>query len=232
MSGADELHHTIKQIARQELASRQPFAYGHIATYDPTTGSVKVVYPSVRNEDGTPTMSPWMPLSTGWSGPTGQAFGIQYVPVGGASLEDPTAGEQVLVSIIDSENGAAVGASICFNQAAPPPRNDLLPGELAIQTGAATFVRFHKNGDIEINTSGPTPANTIINCQNATITATGVVNIFATAIKLAASLSATVQALCTAAFEAWAATHEHAALNAPPTAAPPGNSLTTIVTAE
>lgn len=148
---ADELTHTLKHIVEQQVSDRKPFAYAHIATYDPKTGAVKVIYPSIRNEDGTPTMSPWMPLSTAWAGPSGKSYGFQYAPYGGASLEEPTAGEQVIVDIIDSVYGTSFAASLVFNAKAPPPRADLLPGEFVFQNDLGSVLRFHQIGDIEIN---------------------------------------------------------------------------------
>lgn len=216
----DELTHVLKQLVTQETGGRGNHVYGHIGTYNIQNGTVKVVFPSFRNEDGTPTMSAWIPLSTGWAGPTGTSFGMQYHPIGGASLENPTAGEQVLVTLLDQDYGTAVSAALCFNSSSPPPRQDILPGELVIQGQMGGFIRWHANGDMEINSE-----------KNVTIIADGVVNLIAPLVNIMKAIGDTVQFLCTKAFYDWAASHTHPDVG-PPDTDPPTDSLTTVAKAE
>lgn len=232
MSVADELAHTIKHLVEQQTQTRKPFAYGHIATYNQTTGTCRVVFPSIRNEDGTPTMSADMPLGTAWSAPGGKSYGMQICPYGGATLENPTAGEQVVVSILESKYGVHFAASLSFNQSAAPPRTDLLPGEMVMQGEMGSFARFHQNGDLEFNAQG----KVIVNCTgDATVTAMGVATIVATAIKLTAALADTLRFLCTEVFYTWATTHTHTVSGSStgePVETPPVHSLTSVVQAE
>jgi hypothetical protein len=61
---ADELVHLIRQAAGQSQHDYRPFVYGHIASYDPERHRVRCIVPSMSEEDGSPTLTPWMPMGT------------------------------------------------------------------------------------------------------------------------------------------------------------------------
>lgn len=151
----DEVGHLIRQLAQQQLSGFRPMLYGHISTYDPTGNRVKVIFPSLRDDDNAPTQSGWMPLA---SMSVGNGYGIQVAPVGGSTLTNPTAGEQVLVAVLDHKLGVCACLGMTYNGAAQPPstvlEQPLLPGEVVIFNNSGTFWRLHANGNAEMNAQG------------------------------------------------------------------------------
>lgn len=145
----DEFAHLIKQAAQQQAQERRPFAFGHIASYDPATGRCRAIIPNLMGEDGTPVLTPWMKLGTSFSG-TG--YGLQVAPMGGASFDNPTQGEQILVCIVDGESGTALAGVMLFSDTDQPPFPDMQPGEAALQAAAGNFVYLDEDGGIEVNT--------------------------------------------------------------------------------
>lgn len=189
MSGFDELSHILKQGAQQQWQEQRPFAFGHIASYDPATGRCRCIVPTLRGEDGTPVLTPWIKLGTGYSG---NGFGLQVCPEGGASYENPTAGEPVLLCIVDSESGTTVAGMMLFNDNTMPPFPNIQPGEAGMKASTGSFLYLHQDnsveinttenngvvninagsGDVNVNTTGvcSLPANTVV---NGTLTVTG-----------------------------------------------------------
>lgn len=152
MSEATELAAQIKHLVDQQTQGQKPFVYGHIASYDPAQHRVTVILPSIRNEDGTPVLTGWMPLGTIWAGTKGQnPLGIQVAPFGGASFENPTDGEQVIVQVIERTYGVMVVASMLFNEVASAPDQFILPGECVIQSPSGSFLKFQANGEIAVH---------------------------------------------------------------------------------
>jgi phage baseplate assembly protein gpV len=189
---ADELVHVIKNLVLQEVREIRPFVYAHVASYDNVAHAVKVVVPSMRDDmTNEPLVSGWLNMPTHQSG---SGTGVQIAPVGGASIQDPTAGEQALVALNDRGTGVASVIALYFNNKfeAPSPKlaSPLLPGEMVAYSNGV-LVRWHQNGDLEIATTGKvnittqgdtniTAAQTMVNISSkgdTNITSQGVMNI-------------------------------------------------------
>lgn len=254
---ADELTHTIKMIVAQTLVDQRPFAYGHISSYDPVGHRVKVIVPCMQDENGQPLLSGWMPMGSLSAGP---GYGIQVIYRGGATAQNPTAGEQVMVGLFDRNRGVAAVPAVFFNNENQPPATNLpagaspaVPGDVLISNPSNSLFRLHANGDLEhigtgkaiVTTQGDvtvtTQGTTTVTSQgdvsvttqgNATVTATGNATIAAATITLCKAVGDALQTLCTKAFSTWAASHTHPGNGSPPSTQPPANGLTTIVTAE
>lgn len=153
MSAADELVHMVRQAAQQQAEDGLgPFAYGHIASYDPARHRVRVIFPGRRDENGLLVMSGWMPMSTA---AVGAGWGLQYVPVGGATQQNPTAGEQVLVGILDRKRGTAAVLAVYYGADAAPspgtsPGGQASPGDVILRSISGGFVYMHASGEIDV----------------------------------------------------------------------------------
>ena len=148
MSDADELLHQIKYAAAQQSDQHRPDVYGHVANYDPATHRVRLIIPSLTDGDGNYVPTSWMPLGTIMAG---NAWGYQAAPMGGATAQNPTAGEKCKVTLLERNYGVTVCAEMAFDQVYVPPFTDLQPGEIAIQAQSKSFLRFHTNGQVEVN---------------------------------------------------------------------------------
>lgn len=147
----DEFAHLVKQAAQQQTQDiGKPFAFGHIASYDPTTGRCRAIVPSLMGEDGTPVLTPWMKLGTSFSG---SGYGFQACPKGGASFANPTSGEQIMICIVDGESGTALAGVMLFDQNSQPPFPNMAPGECGMKAASGSFVYMHEDNSIEINTT-------------------------------------------------------------------------------
>ena len=122
---ADELMHTIKQLVAQALVDQRPFVYGHISSYDPNGHRVKCIIPSMTDENGVPLLSPWMPMG---SLSAGAGYGVQVIYQGGATAQNPTGGEQVLVGLFDRARGVSAVPALFFNNENQPPATNLPSG--------------------------------------------------------------------------------------------------------
>lgn len=152
----DELVHVIKGLVQQAMQEFRPFVYAHISNWDPVAHAVRVVVPSIRDDQtGDPLMSGWLPLGTMQAG---NGVGIQVAPLGGASTQNPTAGEQVLVALNERGTGVASVVTMFFNNksAAPSPTlvSTLKAGEM-VATSNGIVVRWHSDGTFEVTTNGP-----------------------------------------------------------------------------
>jgi len=193
MQAADEFLHNMKMAAQQQSGDYSPFVYGHIASYDAATHRVKLILPSVRDEDGTPVTTAWMPLGTGAAG---QGWGIQIAPMGGATTENPTGGELCVVQRLDRTWGVQAVACQIFNQVNAPPFPNLQPGEVGMQSQGGASMLFDKEG-------------------NVTVKAVNIV--FDGAMISFGALGGAVQALVTSAFKAIFNEHTHSnGANQPP----------------
>lgn len=189
---ADELGHMIRHAATAD-GDVMPFRYGHIATYDPDQHRVRCIIPSMTDQDGNPLLSSWMPMGTLSAG---DGFGVQIIYEGGATIDNPTAGEQVLIGVFDKRRGVAAVSSTFFHTNSPPPSTNLpttddgysaaadkaVPGDVIIsapsakQGGANTFIRLRKSGALQIWSAGLVSADVIggftatINTGDANVT--------------------------------------------------------------
>ncbi len=225
----DELAHLVRQAGGQQLVGYRPGVYGHIATYDAATHKVRCIIPSLRDADNAPVITPWLNLGSMW---VGAGWGMQFAPLGGASVGNPTAGEQVQIVLADRERGVMAVPALYFTDAMLPP-GGLSAGEAVLRHRTGTFLKFHASGDVEANAQG----NVVVTATgNATVTAGGTAAVVAPAVKLCKVLADALQSLCTAAFATWAEGHVHAdpqgGTTGVPTTAPPANALTSVLTAE
>jgi len=223
---AEQVFHQVKQLAAQQDIDQRFFVFGHVAQYDASRHMVQVIVPSWRDGQGRPAQTGWIQLG---SPGVGAGFGLQIAPFGGATFANPTAGEQVLVELVDRVRGVAVSATLFYSNAMLPPSTalatPLAAGEAVLRHQSGSFVRLYANGDVEINAAG-----------NLTATVAGTASIVAPLVQLTKALSDTLQKLCTAAFASWAENHVHSdpqgGVTGVPTTAPPSNGLTSVLMAE
>lgn len=154
----DEISHLIKQHVAQAIIDYRPFCYGHIANYDPGTHRVRCIIPSMQDDNGAPLLSPWMPMLSNTSGAAGGdgSYGSQVIYKGGATIENPTAGEQVVIALFDRRRGVAVCLGTTFNGQSAPPATKLpdgadpvSPGDVLLSTAKGSLLRMRDNGDAE-----------------------------------------------------------------------------------
>lgn len=209
MSAVDNFLHQIKQAAQQQQDGAGPFVYGHIANYDPKLNRVRLILPSVRDENGNCVLTPWMQLGSAWAG---NGFGFQVAPVGGATQEKPTAGEQCLVARIDRGQGFGAVLLMGFNQTSAPPVSDLQPGEAVLMAQGGSFVRFHADKHIEVNSQDKVD---VVAVGDVSVTSQSKVALTAPAISLGSEGGA-AQKLVTEAMVAFFNTHTHPGNGQPP----------------
>jgi phage baseplate assembly protein gpV len=142
----DEMLHLLGHHSHRERGNLVFAVFGHIANYDPASHTVTVVLPVQRDLHDVPVMTPQIPLGSLW---VGNGFGIQIRPHGGATLTNPTAGEQCVVLVIEQDVGIAVVACLCYTAVMPPPGN-LQPGEILIKHESGTLIQFLSSGALAI----------------------------------------------------------------------------------
>lgn len=147
MQAIDELLHNIKMAGQQQDGDYAPFVYGHIANYDPKTHRVRVLLASVRNEDDVPVLTGWMTLG----GVGGNGWGMQIAPMGGATVDNPTSGELVLVQRIDRGFGVQAVACMVWNQVNVPPFPELQGGEVGIKCANGASLVLDKQSNFTIS---------------------------------------------------------------------------------
>lgn len=216
MHAVDEFLHNIKHATQQQTGDYAPFAYGHIANYDAKTNRAKVVIVSTRNDDDVPVLSGWMTLG----GVGGNGWGMQIAPKGGATIDNPTAGELVVIQRLDRGFGAQAVACMVWNQVNIAPFPELQPGEVGLKSAAGASILLDKDGKIVINTTA-----------DVTITTTGNMTLQAAAIALKAA-SGTLRKLVNDAMVAFFNAHTHPSNGAPPSAPMGAGQLTSVVEAE
>lgn len=148
MTGPQELSHQIKHQSAQQDGGFTPFAFGHIATYDPKTNSARLYIPSMRDEDDNVVLTEWMPLSATFAG---AAWGMQFGPMGGSTPEDPTKGELCVIGFGGPQRGLRACLCSIYNTVNAPPFPDLKAGEFGVMSKMGSFMRFHDTGDVEFN---------------------------------------------------------------------------------
>lgn len=247
----DELSHIIKQHVSQAMVDQRPFVYGHIANYDPATHRVRCIIPSMVDDNGTPLLTPWMPMASQSAGPSGQpGYGSQIIYQGGATAQNPTDGEQVIIGLFDRHRGVAAALGTCFNEQSPPPAANLPDGAAPTEAGDVllanpkSLIRIRANGDIEVwgsakliaNITGDTDiaigGNAAVSITgSATVTSGGAATLVAPLIQLTKAAGNALMSFCTTAFHDWAATHIHGT-GPPPSTQPPPTGLTSVVQGE
>lgn len=151
----DEFGHLIRQFAGQQQSDFRPLVYGHIANYDATLHRIQAIIPSFRDDDPAPVLSPWMSLGSLMAG---NGWGLQIAPLGGATLENPTAGEQVIIGLFNHSNGGTPAAvmSVSWNESTPAPGSlagGLAAGEAVLRHSSGTYFKLAANGDLIENSA-------------------------------------------------------------------------------
>ena len=156
----DEFIHLFKLSAEQQVGDLRAYQVGHIASYDLEKNAVRVLFPSIQNENGVPAVSPWIQLGSPW---VGKDSGFQIHPIGGSTFEEPTKGEQVLVCMVEREAGLSFVATMLYTELHTPPASLLeeqfKPGEAVWMHRTGSFLRFQDNGDIALETNQDTIVN-------------------------------------------------------------------------
>jgi hypothetical protein len=109
---------------------------------------VRLIVPSLRDDGGTPILTPWMPLLTLH---VGNGFGVQWAPYGGATFENPTAGEQMLIHVIERTQGISLAAAPAYNQQMQPPFAQMNAGDFAVKAPSGDYVYLPANGQVQVN---------------------------------------------------------------------------------
>lgn len=156
---SDELLHQIKHAAGQQAQEFRAFAYGHVASYDPKTNRARVLFPAFRDQLGNMVLSPWLPCPTMW---TGNGFGMQVAPFGGATSENPNRGEQCIVELIERQYGVTAIAHLTFNDSMTPPFPGMLPGEFGMKSKTGSTFYMDAAGNITVTAQ----ANATIQAPN------------------------------------------------------------------
>lgn len=188
----DQFAHMIRHVATQG-GEIKPHVYGHIASYDPMGHRVRCIIPSMMDDDGNPLLSPWMPMGTISAG---NGYGIQVIYQGGATADNPTAGEQVQINLFDKQRGVSAVPCSYFHANSPPPATNLpttddgygaaadaaVAGDVIISAPSAqaggpnSFLRMRKDGEIQVWSAGMVTADVIggitvtVNTGDANIT--------------------------------------------------------------
>lgn len=176
---ADELSHLIKHQSAGQTKEFRAFLYGHIAVYRPNPPSVQCIIPSLAGQGGRPVLTAWMPLG---SPAAGNGWGIQVAPFGGASFENPTAGEQVIIGVFDRSYGTVSALMMTWNSAVIPPDVSLQAGEMITQHISGSLLKFNADGSVSLTTNTDLDV-TVGGDLNANVT--GTANIDAPTIVLA-----------------------------------------------
>ena len=146
---ADDLAPLIKQICRQEMETTSNVVFGHVASYDATTHRARWIIPSNADGDGGYVLTGWAPLGAAFAS---SGFGIQIAPKGGATFDNPTAGELCVLHFIDRANGVIAGGSMLFNQTIAVPDATLQPGEIMIKSEAGAQLKLDNQGNAALTT--------------------------------------------------------------------------------
>jgi hypothetical protein len=157
-------------MAQGQVSNLSFFLTGHISQYDGNTHRCKVVIPHFTS-DGTAYMeSGWIQMGTIWSG---NGFGIQIAPWGGASIDEPGRGEQVVMLVESREGTLYINGFWTFNQIDNAPgqgysvyddsgtltQGFIQKGEAIIRHACGNNMAFKNDGSIQIS-ANPSPALT------------------------------------------------------------------------
>lgn len=130
----------------------------------------------MTDDTGNPLLSNWMPIATASAG---MGYGVQVIYQGGATIQNPTDGEQCLVGVFDKARGVAAMVGVFYHANNPPPATNLptvadgygsaatpaVPGDViisaapAVAGGANTFVRLRQSGVVDIWAAGAVNAD-------------------------------------------------------------------------
>jgi hypothetical protein len=165
--------------ASKEVTGTKQVWVGYISEYDPIRHAVKVLNPLAGDvpaanqfqnagapQTGTPLEYGMIPLASQFVGiangtnPVNDLVehpGIQICPLGGATAQNPTAGEQCVVINLNNEIGYATCAFLLFNEIALPPGGNIpvlgtamQPGEWLFVTPTGTTIYMDIDGNLTV----------------------------------------------------------------------------------
>ena len=193
----DEFAHLVRQLAGQQQVEFRPLIYGHVSGYDPATHRIKVIIPNMRDDDASPVESPWMPLCTVG---VGAGYGLQIAPIGGATTNNPTGGEQVIIGVFGHSAGGVICAALglTWNLAQQAP-SGLAGGEAILKHPSGSYIKTHANGDVSTTAQGgiqnTASADIVMTTQkDYQISATGTLDLGAGAISVTSTGSLAIVA--------------------------------------
>lgn len=146
---SERLLHLYLQQTQQQLKEVRLVEFGHIASFDPASYAVKVIFPALQDVDNNPILSGWLPLGSGW---VGNGFGAFFHPHGGATFEHPNQGEEVVVVVAEREQGVSAIANLLFNDTMQPPAANTQPGDYLLRHESGSFLHFKSTGDVHLTT--------------------------------------------------------------------------------
>ena len=130
------MKHLLNVMRREAQQAAQGVAtvrLGLVASYDPANYSVKVAL----QPDG--VLTNWMPLTSPW---VGNGWGL-FCP--------PTVGDMVEVQFQEGDMGSGFACLRFYNDADRPL--SCPPGEFWVVHASGSFVKFHNDGSVEINSA-------------------------------------------------------------------------------
>lgn len=135
-----EIHHLGLQTNQERNQDLVFTTVGHISAVDPTTNKIKVIFPDRTNDNQVYMESNWIPLGTPVAG---NQFGIQFLPYGGATINDvsgtqqqsTTVAEQVIVTVIGRKRALYIASVQMFNKVDVPPSGYQDKSGVAAQSG-------------------------------------------------------------------------------------------------
>lgn len=194
LTDQNELVHQMMHIAQWQVG---PSVFtgvpAHIASYDPRTHSVRCIIPHWTPPlGGDPAITGWVPLGTlaannGW--------GIQAAPLGGATFDDPTLGEQVVLLCLHAAQGYYIAVGITWPNVVQVAKPDIQGGEIYVKSASGASVYLKTDGSVVVDGVKNVDIN---GATNVNVTAGSQVNVTAPEINLGSSGEA-LQELVTAA---------------------------------
>jgi hypothetical protein len=175
-----EIVHLIRHIVKEEIAALRNAHWGHISGYNPKGHTVKVLIPSLRDQNGNMYETSDLPLGTMRTGP---GWGLQYAPaLANATPDNLIGGEQVQVSLHDRRTGVGEITKFAFNVTHTPPgagasdgstnsdddttgTNQLQPGEMIDKFQSGTFFKIFADGHMALFTKDKLVINTSKECD-------------------------------------------------------------------
>ncbi len=212
LMGEDEFIHTVMHAAELQAGNRAALVLtAFVMSYDPRTNRVKCIVP------GYAEMTTGQMLQTGWislgSIAASNGWGIQAAPFGGATQDNPSAGEQITLQILNTGNGSYVASVMTWNAKSAVPLPTIAAGEMYMRDAKGNSVYFKSDGSLNIsgvdtvNVSGASTVN-IVGSAGVNVSSSSVVNVTAPSINLGAS-GQSLMALVTSAFSSLFNGHTH-----------------------
>ena len=174
LDGIIEFNHLALQNAREAAGTNVFTLVGQVSGVDPTTNRIKVVFPDWTNDNMTYLESGWIPLGTPVAG---NQYGIQLLPFGQATVNDPLAlknsqngntpmSEQALVHVLGTKRGLYIQSAQMFNQVDIPPsgyQDDIsnvkaANGEWLLKHSTGAYLYFSNDNLVElVSLTNPAP---------------------------------------------------------------------------